>query len=102
MGESTTPPIAGPTPGSQDVLTEILLSGARKLLAEAIEAEVAAWIDGHADIRDGSGRRLVVRNGSSPEPGASGRWRASGTSTSGPMGSTSTSAWSRTGSASSS
>jgi putative transposase len=67
VDQSTTLPIAGPTPGSQDVLTEILRSGARKLLAEAIEAEVAAWIDGHADIRDGSGRRLVVRNGSSPE-----------------------------------
>jgi transposase-like protein len=67
VDQSTTLTIAGPTPGSQDVLTEILRSGARKLLAEAIEAEVAAWIDGHADIRDGSGRRLVVRNGSSPE-----------------------------------
>jgi transposase-like protein len=67
VDQSTTLPIAGPTPGSQDVLTELLRCGARKLLAEAIEAEVAAWIDGHADLRDGAGRRQVVRNGSSPE-----------------------------------
>jgi transposase-like protein len=67
VDQSTTLPLAEPTPGSQDVLTELLRCGARKLLAEAIEAEVADWIDGHADMRDGAGRRLVVRNGSSPE-----------------------------------
>ena len=67
MDQSTTLPLAGPTPGSQDALTELLRCGARKLLAEAIEAEVADWIDGHAHLRDGAGRRLVVRNGSSPE-----------------------------------
>ena len=67
VDQSTTLPLAGPTPGSQDVLTELLRCGARKLLAEAIEAEVADWIDGHAHMRDGAGRRLVVRNGSSPE-----------------------------------
>ena len=67
VDQSTTLPLAGPTLGSQDVLTELLRCGARKLLAEAIEAEVADWIDGHAHMRDGAGRRLVVRNGSSPE-----------------------------------
>ena len=67
MDQSTTLPIAGPTPGSQDVLTEILRSGARKLLAEAIEAEVAAWIDAHAHLKDEAGRRQVVRNGYLPQ-----------------------------------
>jgi transposase-like protein len=37
------------------------------MLAEAIEAEVADWIDAHAHIRDEDGRRQVVRNGSHPE-----------------------------------
>ena len=34
-----------PLPGSRDVLTEVLHRGARQLLAEAVEAEVADWID---------------------------------------------------------
>jgi transposase-like protein len=56
-----------PSPGSHDVLTEVLRDGARQMLAGAIEAEVAAWIDGHAHVKDDSGRRQVVRNGSHPE-----------------------------------
>jgi putative transposase len=56
-----------PLPDSRDVLTEICRQGARKMLAQAIEAEVADWIDAHAHIRDEDGRRQVVRNGSHPE-----------------------------------
>jgi transposase-like protein len=48
-------------------LTEILRNGAREMLAKAIEAEVADWIDAHAHLKDESGRRQVVRNGSHPE-----------------------------------
>jgi putative transposase len=65
--QSTTLPIAGPTSGTQDVLTELLRDGARRLLAEAVEAEVAAWIDAHAHIKNQAGRRQVVRNGYLPE-----------------------------------
>jgi putative transposase len=56
-----------PLSDSRDVLTEICRQGARKMLAQAIEAEVADWIDAHAHIRDEDGRRQVVRNGSHPE-----------------------------------
>jgi transposase-like protein len=56
-----------PLPGGQDVLTEVLRNGAREMLAKAIEAEVAAWIDDHAHLKDEAGRRQVVRNGSHPE-----------------------------------
>lgn len=56
-----------PLPGSHDVLTEILRNGAREMLARAIEAEVASWIDEHAHLKDEAGRRQVVRNGSHPE-----------------------------------
>jgi putative transposase len=56
-----------PLPGSQDVLTEVLRNGARQMLATAIEAEVADWIDDHAHLKDEAGRRQVVRNGSHPE-----------------------------------
>ena len=67
MHESTTLPIDGPIPATKDALTELLREGARRLLAEAVEAEVAAWIDAHASIKDSAGRRQVVRNGHLPE-----------------------------------
>jgi putative transposase len=37
------------------------------MLANAIEAEVADWIDAHSNLKDARGRRQVVRNGSHPE-----------------------------------
>jgi transposase-like protein len=67
MTESTTDTRIVPLAGSQDVLTAILRDGARRLLAEAVEAEVAVWIDSHAHLKDASGRRQVVRNGHLPE-----------------------------------
>ena len=36
--------------GGADVLTDILRQGAQKLLAQAIEAEVADWIDAHKEV----------------------------------------------------
>ena len=49
-----------------DVLTEILRGGAQRLLAQAIEAEVDAWIEHHAQHQDEHGRQQVVRNGHHP------------------------------------
>src|SRR5260370_854502 len=65
--ESTTEIRIVPLAPGQDVLTDLLRDGARRLLAQAIEAEVAAWIDDHALLRDADGRRQVVRNGHLPE-----------------------------------
>src|SRR3954449_943868 len=45
------------------LIDEIVREGARRMLAVALEAEVAAYIDAHADQVDADGRRLVVRNG---------------------------------------
>jgi transposase-like protein len=45
------------------LLDEIVRDGARRMLAAALQAEVAAYIDAHADQLDPDGRRLVVRNG---------------------------------------
>ena len=67
MQQSTTDVRIVPLPQGQDVLTEILRDGARRMLAEAVEAEVAAWIDDHAHLKDEAGRRQVVRNGHLPE-----------------------------------
>src|SRR5213078_4210126 len=49
--------------GSPSLIDEIVREGARRMLAEALQAEVDAYIARFADERDGNGRRLVVRNG---------------------------------------
>jgi putative transposase len=48
---------------SPSALDEIVREGARRMLAAALEAEVAAYVEAHADERDQRGQRLVVRNG---------------------------------------
>ena len=63
MSESTTDIRIVPLPTGQDILTDLLRDGARRLLAEAIEAEVAAWIDDRAHLKDRTGHQQVVRNG---------------------------------------
>jgi putative transposase len=67
MDRSTTETGRLPLSGSQDVLTDVLRQGAQKLLAQAIDSEVADWIDQHEQCRDGRGHRQVVRNGYLPE-----------------------------------
>lgn len=55
-------------PGAfDDQLTEVLRNGARALLAQAIEAEVAGFLAKHADIKTEDGRTRVVRHGHLPE-----------------------------------
>jgi transposase-like protein len=49
--------------GSPSLIDEIVREGARRMLAEALQAEVDAYIAAHAAERGGDGRRLVVRNG---------------------------------------
>jgi len=48
---------------SSSLIDEIVREGARRMLAEALAAEVDAYIAAFAAERDGNGRRLVVRNG---------------------------------------
>jgi transposase-like protein len=45
------------------LLDEIVRDGARAMLATALQAEVAAYVDAHRDQVDEAGHRLVVRNG---------------------------------------
>src|SRR4029450_13656404 len=49
-------------------LDELFREGARRMLAVALEAEVEAYIAGHAELVDEAGHRLVVRNGPPPPP----------------------------------
>jgi transposase-like protein len=54
-------PAGGPV--SAALIDELVREGARRMLAEALKAEVDAYIAAFADERDEAGRRLVVRNG---------------------------------------
>ena len=55
-------------PGSfADPLTEVLRNGARALLTQAVEAEVAALLSCHADKLTDDGRQRLVRHGHLPE-----------------------------------
>ena len=47
----------------RSLLDDIVRDGARQMLAAALQAEVAAYIDAHTHLVDERGRRLVVRNG---------------------------------------
>jgi len=50
-----------------DPLTEVLRQDARTLLAQAVEAEVASFLESHADKLTEKGHRRLVRHGHLPE-----------------------------------
>jgi len=50
-----------------DPLTELLRSGAQKLIQQAVEVELSALLDKHTDRRTETGHAGVVRNGYLPE-----------------------------------
>lgn len=50
-------------PAGGSLLDGIVRDGARQMLAAALQAEVAAYVEAFADELDEAGRRLVVRNG---------------------------------------
>jgi transposase-like protein len=50
-----------------DPITDILRQGARKLLAEALHAEIESFLSQYSDIKDDRGCMRVTRNGYLPE-----------------------------------
>jgi len=56
-----------PEPFIDDPITEILRLGARKLLAEALEAEIEDFLSQYRDLKDDRNHQRVVRNGHLPE-----------------------------------
>jgi len=55
-------------PGTfDDQLTEVLRNGARTLLAQAVEAEVADFLDKHTQLKTADDHQRVVRHGHLPE-----------------------------------
>ncbi|NIP17798.1 MAG: IS256 family transposase [Xanthomonadales bacterium] len=67
MNNDTTTGPQIPEDSPQDVLTEVLRNGAREMLSQAINAEVAEYVAAHGHERDAAGHRLVVRNGYAAE-----------------------------------
>ena len=53
----------GADQGAELGLDELAREGARRMLAAALEAEVAAYVERHRGERDEAGHALVVRNG---------------------------------------
>jgi len=56
-----------PEPFTDDPLTDVLRTGARTLLTEALEAEIEGFLSQYRDLRDHQDRQRVVRNGYLPE-----------------------------------
>jgi putative transposase len=50
-----------------DSLTDLLRSGARALIQQAVEAELQAFLNDYRNVTDLKGRQTVVRNGYLPE-----------------------------------
>ena len=51
----------------EDHLTDVLRDGARKMLAQAVEAEIECFIDAHVALKSEKGVPQIVRNGYLPE-----------------------------------
>ncbi len=62
-GEESDGGTVGSQAGFRSLIDEIVRDGARQMLAAALQAEVAAYVEQFADRVDEEGRRLVVRDG---------------------------------------
>lgn len=50
-----------------DALTALVRQGARQIIAQAVEAELAEFLEQYQDLKTETGRQVVVRNGYLPE-----------------------------------
>ena len=66
MGEDTVVHLRRPGSFGEDSLTEVLRAGARRLLAQAVEAEVKSFVEAHGHLTDEAGRQRIVRHGYLP------------------------------------
>jgi putative transposase len=67
MTKDTVVAFRAPDGFSPNPLTDLLRQGARELIAQAVEAELNAFLIAHADQTDAAGRRRLVRHGHLPE-----------------------------------
>jgi len=54
-------------PAFHDELSDLVRDGAQRIIRQAVEAELKAFLEQHAAKLDNEGRRAVVRNGYQPE-----------------------------------
>ena len=59
--------LKNPEPFVDDPLTDILRLGARKLLCQALEAEIELFVNQYKELKDHLGKQRIVRNGYLPE-----------------------------------
>ena len=64
MREDTT--ISFTNPAFRDELSELVREGAQRIIRQAVEGELQAFLEEHSAERDARGRRTVVRNGYLP------------------------------------
>jgi len=67
MGKDNVIELKKPEPFVEDPITDILRTGARKLLTEALEAEIEGFLFQYRDLRDEQGHKRITRNGHLPE-----------------------------------
>jgi putative transposase len=67
MSKDTVIEAPNPEEGPRDDLTDLLREGAKRLIGEAVDAELCATLAEFADYKDEAGHRHVVRNGYLPE-----------------------------------
>jgi len=67
MTKTTIATLRDPSGFSPDLLTELLRSGARDLIQQAVEAELATLLGDHASETTETGRSRLVRHGHLPE-----------------------------------
>ena len=64
MHEDTTVSLSNPA--FRDELSEVVRHGAQKIIPQAVEVELQAFVEEHATKRDALESRAVVRNGYLP------------------------------------
>lgn len=67
MSKDNVIPIKKPERFVDDPITDILRSGARKLLTEALETEIEIFLSEYKKLKDDLGRKRIIRNGYLPE-----------------------------------
>lgn len=67
MTTNTITPLPDPHGFSPDPLTDLLRSGAQRLIEQAVEAELAVLLEAYASERMDDGRARLVRHGHLPE-----------------------------------
>ena len=67
MNDDKVIPLSKPAETVQDVLTDLLRTGVKQLLAEALEIEIQEQLAHYRSLKTEGGLQAVVRNGYLPE-----------------------------------